>query len=240
MKQSFITILLTLTLVFCCTPQLISQSNVYIQYGKASFYADRFEGRITASGEKYISSEYTAAHLTLPFGTKVKVTNVNNDKTVIVRINDRGPFIQGRIIDLSKSAALEIGIMGQGVANIKLEVLNREESIQMPERETEKIATHEDESPISERKYYSMVAEKSSPKGFGVQIGSFKEMVNLMQVSEQLKSKYNQKITIEVSSVNDVKIYRIILGELQDRSRAEKLLEKIQKDYTSCFIYTFN
>jgi len=91
--------------------------------GKASYYADKFEGRSTASGQIYQHDFKTAAHRTLPFGTLVKVTNVHNNKTVVVVINDRGPFRQGRIIDLSKSAAREIGGVQQGVFEVEIEIL---------------------------------------------------------------------------------------------------------------------
>lgn len=90
------------------------------QTGKASYYADKFNGRKTASGEKFRNSKLTAAHKTLPFGTKVKVTNVKNGKSVKVRINDRGPFVAGRIIDLSKKAAKKIDIDKVGVGTVKI------------------------------------------------------------------------------------------------------------------------
>lgn len=88
--------------------------------GKASYYVDKFQGRKTASGEKFRQGRMTAAHKTLPFGTKVKVTNLDNGKTIKVRINDRGPFVAGRIIDLSKKAARRLGMVQAGVANVKL------------------------------------------------------------------------------------------------------------------------
>ncbi|TLX73073.1 septal ring lytic transglycosylase RlpA family protein [Labilibacter sediminis] len=93
------------------------------EQGKASYYADKFEGRKTASGEIYHHHLKTAAHRTLPFGTMVRVTNLSNNKTVDVKINDRGPFIAGRIIDLSKSAAQEIGAVQKGIVDVKLLVL---------------------------------------------------------------------------------------------------------------------
>ncbi len=93
------------------------------QSGVASWYGGNFHGRTTANGEKYNMWSLTAAHKTLPFGTRVKVTNTNNGDTVIVRINDRGPFVGGRIIDLSKAAANEIG-MG-GLAHVKLTILGK-------------------------------------------------------------------------------------------------------------------
>lgn len=89
-----------------------------MQSGKASYYSDKFNGKKTASGEKFRNSKLTAAHKTLPFGTKVKVTNVKNGKTVKVKINDRGPFIAGRIIDISKKAARKIDMDKEGVGSV--------------------------------------------------------------------------------------------------------------------------
>mgnify|MGYP001355727589 CR=1 FL=1 len=93
------------------------------QSGVASWYGGYFHGRTTANGEKYNQWAMTAAHKTLPFGTKVRVTNVNNGNSVVVRINDRGPFIKGRIIDLSKAAANDIGM--SGVAPVKVTILGK-------------------------------------------------------------------------------------------------------------------
>lgn len=100
-------------LLASCSPKII-------QTGKASYYADQFNGRKTASGEKFHNSKMTAAHKTLPFGTKVKVTNLKNGKSVKVKVNDRGPFVAGRIIDLSKKAAKRIDIYKEGVGNVSI------------------------------------------------------------------------------------------------------------------------
>lgn len=94
-----------------------------VEKGEASYYADKFHGRPTASGEKYNKKAFTAAHKTLPFGTKVRVTNLKNNKSVDVIINDRGPFKAGRIIDLSRAAAEKIGLINDGVAKVTVEVL---------------------------------------------------------------------------------------------------------------------
>lgn len=91
--------------------------------GMASFYNDKFEGRATASGEVFSQSKLTAAHKTLPFKTKIKVTNLANKRSVIVTINDRGPFVEGRILDLSKKAAIKLDFIDKGVAKVKLEVI---------------------------------------------------------------------------------------------------------------------
>jgi rare lipoprotein A len=91
--------------------------------GVASFYAEDFHGKLTSNGETYDMNGLTAAHRTFPFGTKVRVTNLENGKSVVVRINDRGPFKEGRIIDLSRGAAERIDLIPTGTARVKLEVL---------------------------------------------------------------------------------------------------------------------
>lgn len=94
-----------------------------IWYGNASWYGSRFHGKKTSNGEKFDRKELTAAHKFLPFNTKVLVTNLKNKKSVIVRINDRGPFVGNRIIDLSEEAADKIDVRKEGVAYIKLQVM---------------------------------------------------------------------------------------------------------------------
>lgn len=94
-----------------------------VWYGSASWYGPRFHGKKTSSGEEYNKNDLTAAHRTLPFNTKVLVTNLKNNKQIVVRINDRGPFIDSRIIDLSEKAAHMIDSKTDGIALIKLQVL---------------------------------------------------------------------------------------------------------------------
>lgn len=106
------------TLFFCL---ITLHSAVSLQEGYASWYGGKFHGRKTASGEIFDTNEFTAAHRTLPFGTLVKVTNMANGLSVIVRINDRGPFVEGRIIDLSRAAAAKIGMAGSGIAHVRIE-----------------------------------------------------------------------------------------------------------------------
>lgn len=95
-----------------------------VTQGVASFYANALAGETTASGESYDPGELTAAHRTLPFDTQVRVTNLANSETVVVRINDRGPFVDGRIIDLSRAAAEELEMIDTGTARVELEVLD--------------------------------------------------------------------------------------------------------------------
>lgn len=96
----------------------------YVETGYASWYGDPYHGRRAANGEIYDKNQLTAAHLTMPFGTMVKVTNLENSRSVTVRITDRGPFVKGRIIDLSQAAAREVAMIGPGTAMVRLEVLS--------------------------------------------------------------------------------------------------------------------
>ena len=102
----------------------VSSAPGSVQEGEASYYAHRFHGRPTASGEIYDENAMTAAHKSLAFGTRVRVTNRSNGKKVTVRINDRGPFVAGRIIDLSYRAAGELDMITAGVVPVRVEVLN--------------------------------------------------------------------------------------------------------------------
>ncbi len=112
--MKYFLLLISLFLIFSCAQKVT-------QTGKASYYSSKFNGRKTASGETFRNSKKIAAHRTLPFGTKVKVTNLSNGSSVKVRIADRGPFVSGRIIDLSRKAARKIGLTDQGVGMVKIE-----------------------------------------------------------------------------------------------------------------------
>jgi rare lipoprotein A len=96
-------------------------TDVRLAIGTASYYGKQFHGKTTASGEKYNMHALTAAHRSLPFGTQVKVTNLANDRSVVVRVNDRGPFIRGRIMDVSLEAARRLQMIGAGTARVRLE-----------------------------------------------------------------------------------------------------------------------
>ncbi len=130
MRNPFVAIVLVLGLAACASlreevrfaPGEVPQ---YDRVGVASWYGPGFQGRKTASGARFNMNALTAAHRSLPFGTRVKVTNVKNGRSVVVTINDRGPFTRGRIIDLSKAAAGRLGILKQGVAKVRVEAVGR-------------------------------------------------------------------------------------------------------------------
>ena len=110
--------ILFLGLVACGTSK-----STFTQTGQGSYYADKFRGKPTASGTPYRPSKLTAAHNTLPFGTKIRVTNTRTGRSVKVTVNDRGPHVKGRIVDLSKKAARKIGLIDAGVAPVQLKVV---------------------------------------------------------------------------------------------------------------------
>src|SRR5258706_591236 len=148
-----------------------------IQTGKASFYSNAFEGNPTASGEKYQANKLTAAHKTLPFGTVVKVTNLSNNESVDVTINDRGPFVVGRVIDLSRAAAERLKFINQGTTEVKIEIVNEGDGKGKTQPVTVEHVTAE------EKEFYDFDISKVQPKGFGAQLGTYQELANLFHIT---------------------------------------------------------
>ncbi|MDH5474415.1 MAG: septal ring lytic transglycosylase RlpA family protein [Cyclobacteriaceae bacterium] len=203
------------------------------QTGKASYYADKFEGRTTANGEKYKHTKLTAAHRLLPFGTVVKVTNIKNGKSVEVRVNDRGPFVNGRIIDLSKMAAERLDFIHDGITEVKVEVVDHGDGKGGGQTKPSYY------SEVEEKEFYAMDIDRASPKGFGVQIGLFQEMANLVRLTQNLKSSYKKKVTLQVKVVNEKKVYAIILGEFPNREKASSFKKNVAKRYPDAFIVEY-
>ena len=115
-------LLAVFSLLAGCASGLINP-NGYDETGTASYYGAKHNGNKTASGEPFNQHALTAAHRQLPFGTQVKVTNLDNDKSVVVRINDRGPHTRGRLIDLSRKAAEHLGMLGSGTARVRVQAM---------------------------------------------------------------------------------------------------------------------
>ena len=205
-----------------------------VQTGKASFYADKFEGIQTASGEKYRHSKFTGAHKTLPFGTKVRVTNLANEKTVEVTINDRGPYVEGRVIDLSKAAAEELGFLNNGLADVKLEVIDPGDG------KVKDMGRTIDQVTVDEKEFYEFEITRLKPKGYGVQIGTYQELVNLMRLADNLKNSYKKEVTVQVKVINGVKYYGLILGHFPSRPKAETFREEVKTKFPDVFIVEFN
>lgn len=225
MNKLFLVIVLCFTGIF---------ATAQVQTGKASFYADKFEGSPTASGEKYRKGKLTGAHKSLPFGTKVRVTNLGNNQTVEVVINDRGPYVDGRIIDVSRAAAEKLGFVNQGLAEVKIEVLDAGDGkVSDPARTIDHVT-------VDEKEFYDFEISRLNPKGFGVQIGTYQELVNLMRLSENLKNSYKKQVTVQVKIINGVKYYGLILGQFPTRAKAEAFREELKNKFPDAFIIEFN
>ena len=106
-------------------PQKLRKPHRFVQVGEASWYGPKFRGKLTSSGEVFDQHKLTAAHPTLPEGSTIKVTNLDNGRSVNLRVNDRGPFVNGRIIDVSKKAAQVLGMLKEGTAMVQVRVLSR-------------------------------------------------------------------------------------------------------------------
>ena len=225
------TIIIVVVIFIIATLNINGQNESYTKIGLASFYADKFEGRTTANGEIYYHAKRTAAHRTLPFGSIVKVTNLENNKYAVVRINDRGPFVDNRIIDLTKSVAKDLGFVEKGLTKVKVELIGSTDDL--PNNKPEVIKTSEP------KVYYRVKVDAVSPKGRGVQIGSYSNDDNVFKLAERLKEKYSEEIFIEVATLKERKVYRIILGRYTDQAQLDALKKKLSKNYPDCFIVTY-
>lgn len=227
-----------------------------VQTGKASFYANKFEGRLTASGVKYHHNKATAAHRHLPFGTKIRVTNMANNKSTVVEVNDRGPFVGGRIIDLSRSAAKKLDFIGAGVTDVIVEVVgnpgdaikdlepvantkpNQQESTTTASNNNTQNNSNANNT-VQPEEFYELSINRIKPDWYGVQIGSFQELANLIRLADNLKSSYQKNVTVQVKDINGIKIYSLVIGKFSKRKRADRFKERVNKRYPDSFIVDF-
>lgn len=139
--QKYFYIVLLLVITFICISFKQKENANAAAYGVATFYSDCFQGKKTANGERYDKNKLTAAHRSLPFGTKIKITNVNNKKSTVVRINDRGPWIKGRLLDVSRLAATKLGMVSAGKVSVKMEVIDGSTGVTLSESEVDDLIT---------------------------------------------------------------------------------------------------
>jgi len=195
--------------------------------GKCSFYSDKLHGNETASGEKYDMYAKTAAHLTLPFGTKVRVTNLWNGKSVVVKINDRGPF-GGRVIDVSKQAAIELQMVAAGVVDVKCEVITDEKEETEAAKEEpvlEKPVVVEEKITVrGDGTFKINVKSQNDLLGYGVQVGSYSDFLALIKKVEELEKSGFPDIFINTDVVNGKRVFRIVVGNFERREDAELFL----------------
>ncbi len=175
-------------------------SRGFVQIGIASWYGPGFHGSRTASGEIYNMYKLTAAHKTLPLGTYVRVINLENGKSVVVKINDRGPFVPGRIIDLSYAAAKRLGMLKKGTARVKIVALGK-------------------------RIDHTYKPENYALGNFYVQVGAFKNKLNAFRFRWRISRKYNLKVRV----VSLRGYYRVLVGPVSTYSKARALKKRLRK-----------
>jgi rare lipoprotein A len=170
--------------------------------GIASWYGKAYQGRPTASGEIYNMYAMTAAHRTLPFGTEVRVHDLDNGRSVDVRINDRGPFVRGRIIDLSYAAAEAMGMVGPGTARVHLEILTPQAAAIPP----------------------------AAPPGiYAVQVGAFHHASHAETVKEQIEPHFGPVIVDPYDDPVMGRVYRVRVGRLTSEATAEILAADLRQ-----------
>lgn len=199
-------------------PTVVSVGDKF--YGRSSWYGPNFHGKLTSNGEKYNMWAMTAAHKTLPMNTIVRVTNRNNGKSVVVRINDRGPFVATRIIDLSKAAASKIDMIGTGTAPVKLEILGfagKRKRVIPTKRELRKSV------------------QKKSLGNFALQIASFSNINGAIKTQEKYDNIDGYKTIIKDTTLqNGNRIFKVCLKGF--RSEKEVLDYKNKKHFKGAFI----
>ena len=244
MKKIYLFFFLSLFVYFFSN---ISDVNAQNATGMASYYADQFNGRKTASGEIFDNNKMTAAHRTLRFGTMVKVTNLSNNKSVLVRVNDRGPYAHNRLIDLSRNAASQIGMVLSGTARVRVEVIENGKTIETPTkpkdkdkpekpnvlvpRDTlkDKIANQSDDDNYLTGNSYSSWGTKKEPRGYGVQVGSYGDVGNARDLCKALAKEKFEDTYIQVGWSDGKKVFRVLVGEYFDKAEADAFAEKLKK-----------
>jgi rare lipoprotein A len=209
-------------------------SHDVFQTGIASWYGDGdgFHGKRAANGEIYDMDKLTAAHKTLPFHTLVEVENVDNGKKVTVRINDRGPFIEGRIIDLSREGAKRIGIYGQGTAPVRLRVVRMPgggKNVRPVQPSTSESSTEAtDTSPP-----VTVTMQPISPGTYYLQVGAFGSMKNAKRLLRNIK-RILPGAPFKIESKDG--LYKILSDGLTSREDAEKLKDRLEQSGIDSFI----
>jgi len=216
-KIKTIFLVISVSLMFSCAPQR-PPSIEYIpegaKRGTASWYGPDFHGKPTASGEIYNMYDYTCAHKEYPFGTKLRVVNLNNNKDVVCTVNDRGPFIPGRDIDLSYAAAKKIGLIGPGVTEVLMDPVGRE----------------------SRYVKYVKYSPLSGPAT--IQVGAFKEIDNALRLKQALSLRYDN-VYIYKANVKGEIFYRVRVGKFSNYDEAYNIAKEMGKEGYKAIITKF-
>jgi len=189
-------------------------SKKWSEKGTASWYGDEFKGRPTASGEIFDPDKMTAAHKTLPLGTIVRVKNLDNGREAELKVNDRGPFVRGRIIDCSKKGAKELGYFAQGTANVRIEV------VKVGRGRTGKSPTQVIDG-----------TDKELDGSFTVQAGAFRDKENAEKFRDKLDKKFGDCYVVKFQDY-----YRVRIGHFKDESGADQIVNTLSKNGLEGFV----
>ena len=217
---------------------------LFTQEGYATYYSDWFQGRRTSSGDRYDKMKYTAAHAYLPLNTYVKVTLKKNNKSIIVKVNDRCARNKSRILDLSKVAATELGILSSGIAMVTIEEI-KDTALYIGKMDliTDTLKLKKTRLLINSNNlevgYYNKDLTVAVPKGYGVTISSFYYLDDMLNASEICAEKHNQKMFLQSAYIRNRKLYIIILGEYANKSEADSLQVELAKEYSDCFVVKY-
>lgn len=200
----------------------------YRERGIASWYGTKFHGRRTSSGERYDMYRMTAAHKTLPLPAYVEVINLRNGRRAVMKVNDRGPFHEGRIIDLSYAAALKLDIVGTGTGFVEVRALTPEEA----RRPRSRI---EDEPPAASSELRSEVSAtrvepRTAPRAF-IQLGAFREPGNAERLVQRISQELNlqARVSTPVPGGGD-RFFRVRIGPFDDTDAVDAVLERLRSD----------
>jgi rare lipoprotein A len=196
--------------------------------GNASYYSNKFQGKKTASGEKYDQHKYTAAHRSLPFGTKLKVTNLKNGNHVIVTVNDRGPFSKNRLIDVSFIAAKSLDMIRDGVIQVKIEEVNGiTQPVEIKKKTEKDLVTG----------FYTQDLEPiHRPKGYLLQLGSFSTIENAKERIQQLYALQIGTPCIEKVIIKKKELYRVLYSGFSTKTAITAEQKKLNKKGISSII----
>jgi rare lipoprotein A len=217
--------------------------------GIASYYAEPYNGRRTANGEIFDSyNAMTAAHKTLPFNTVVRVKNLNNGEEVDVRINDRGPFVKGRVIDLSQLAAKQIDLVQAGIAPVKLKVLKDGSPTTNVSSPTPAPAATAAPPPLPTTAPLTTPSDPSPPPPdselvknlpvYGVQVGAFQSEAAANALRNDLAARYSD-VSIQMI-LTDQALYRVRVGRVPDVVSAEQIASRLRDEHFNTFIVRLN
>ena len=201
----------------------------YDRTGIASWYGPGFHGRLTASGEVFDENLMTAAHTTLPIPSLVEVTNLENGRTVVLRLNDRGPFADDRIIDLSRAAATELGFIGQGLAQVRVRYLGPVDGPGVSAPPVIFTASNTGDDPIAAQVLADMRANgETTQRLVTIQAGSFTDRDNAQALQARLEPRGDA--WIEEAIVNGQTVFRVLLGQWENRAEAEMTRTALRTD----------